>query len=1552
MADNVSQPVDAYADAIAIIGMSCRFPDAPDPDQYWRNLRDGVESVRAFTADDLLAAGVDPALMNHPNYVNSGVVLEDVEKFDAAFFGFSPRDAEILDPQQRFFLECAWHALEDAGYDPATYDGLIGVYGGADMSTYLFYLYANPEIVSSVGPFAISLANDKDHVTTRVAYKLNLKGPAVTIQTTCSTSLVAVCQASQSLLYYQCDMALAGGTAIALPQRVGYIYQEGGIASPDGRCRAFDAAARGTIGGSGTGIVVLKRYADALDDGDCIRAVIRGFGVNNDGSLKVGYTAPSVDGQADAIATAQAMAAVEPESISYIEAHGTGTPLGDPIELAALTQVFRAQTAEKGFCGIGSVKTNFGHLNSAAGVAGLIKVVLSLENEMLPPSLHFERPNPNIDFANSPFYVVDRLQEWKSNGAPRRAGVSSFGIGGTNAHLVVEEAPPSPPPGPTRPWQLVVLSAKSAAALDQSTTNLGRHLREHPNRPLADVAYTLQVGRQSFNYRRALLVAADQADAAAQALETNDARQCMTGVPGSGHRPIIFMFSGQGAQYVGMGRELYAYEPLFRNVIDDCCEFLQPHVGLDLRTILLAEPNPAATDQLRQTAITQPALFTLEYALAQLWMEWGIRPQAMVGHSIGEYVAACLADVISLEDALALVATRGRMMQELPAGAMLVVYQSERDVSPLLDRGLSLAAINGPTLCVVSGPEEDVSAAEAWLDQQRVHHQRLHTSHAFHSTMFEPMIEAFVEEVSRVPLSAPRIPYLSNLTGGWITADMATDPGYYGRHLRQTVQFARSVEAMTQDAKTILLEVGPGKTLSTLASQHPDLQSQQLVLSSLPHPRERQSEAMTMLQSLGQLWLAGVSVDWKGFYAHERRMRVSLPTYPFERQRYWARPSRGTAQPTPQAPDKAAIEDWFYRPVWQPASPAGSGATVKHRWLVLVDDGPLGSQLPVELQRQGHEVITVAQHDTYRRLSASEFRVAPDRPDHFAALFKELSASGALPDRILHLWSVVGDRDPGSSQALQSAGFFSLLFLAQVIAEHMPSQSVQLRVVTDHAFLVNGQEGVYPEQAMMTGACRVIGQELLNVTGQVIDITDLQVETTLDGVAPILVKELGLEPSEPVVALRPDGRWARSYQHVRLDPAEGTRQLRSNGVYLITGGLGGIGLALAEYLARTVQARLVLIGRKALPPRAEWQHRSNGTNPVVEKLLELEQLGAELMVESVDVTSRTQMQELADRIGHRFGKLDGIIHAAGVAGGGIIQLKTAEQAQRVMAPKLEGTQVLAEVFGEHELDFVILCSSLSAQLGGFGQIDYCAANCYLDAFAAQNVFQQHGTHTISVNWDTWAEVGMAVTTQVPDELKRWQAEGLRRGIKTADGMQAFERILGAEGTQVATSTVDLSTRIAQAIRLQPTRAVTTPVMGNSASHPRPSMSTEYVAPRTRTETIIAGIWQELLGIQQIGINDNFLELGGHSLLAIQLISRIRDALHYELSVQALFDTPTVAAIALLVDGGQPIQAGADEPPTLTRLPRDQFRGRISPEGTVELPDALKKQPKSRTGKQL
>ena len=1028
--------------AIAIVGMAGRFPGARNVAEFWQNLKNGVEAIRPFSDTELLAAGVSSDELAQPEYVKSGVVLEDLDRFDAAFFGFSPKDASIMDPQHRIFLECAWEALEDAGHAPGSFEGSIGVYAGSGMNSYMIHnLLTNPRLVASAGLFLIrQTGNDKDVLATRVSYELNLHGPSISVQTACSTSLVAVHLACQSLLNQECDMALAGGVTVEFPHGRGYLYREGEILSRDGHCRAFDADSSGTVFSSGAGIVVLRRLDDALADRDTIHAVILGSAINNDGARKVGYLAPSVEGQSEVIAEALGVAGVAASDVSYVETHGTGTKVGDPIEVKALTQAFRESTAGKGYCAIGSLKTNIGHLDTAAGIAGLIKTTLALWHRQIPASLHFRKPNPLIDFENSPFYVNTVLTEWTAERGPRRAGVTSLGIGGTNAHVVLEEARPvEEHAAPKKPYQLLVLSAKTASALEKASQNLGAHLQEHPELPLQDAACTLQLGRKAFVHRRTVVAAATEE--AVKLLAKPEPSRVFAGQAVASAPGVVFMFSGQGSQYVNMGRELYETEAVFRAQLDHCAERLIPDLGLDLR-ILLYPPEEdsaaAAAQKLSHTCFTQPALFSIEYALAQWWMAHGIAPSAMIGHSIGEYAAACLAGVFSLEDGLHLSAIRGRLMGEMPSGSMLTVAKAADTLS--LPTELALAAINGPEQCVVSGPTDAIQKFAGELEKRAVPCRLLHTSHAFHSAMMDPMLESFRAHLARVSLRAPKIPYLSNVTGTWITAAEATDPDYWTKHLRNTVRFSAGLAELFRDPARVLLEVGPGQALASLTRQHPGKPKSSKVVASMRHPQEQVSDAVFLLNTMGQLWIAGLSIDWNALHAGEEPHRVSLPTYPFERQRYWIEPGgkvlaseAAEVVPGPAAPsaEAAQSEQWFHRRVWK-KSLAEKTASADHAcWLLFLDETGLGREISKQLKTSGHEVLEVVVGDKYKRRGAGSYAIRPGVRDDYDELLKDIVKREHPPTRIIHLWPVTGATAGQSLDQTLNLSFYSLLFLAQ-----------------------------------------------------------------------------------------------------------------------------------------------------------------------------------------------------------------------------------------------------------------------------------------------------------------------------------------------------------------------------------------------------------------------------------------------------------------------------------------------------------------------------------------
>ncbi|MEH1968895.1 type I polyketide synthase [Nostoc sp.] len=1445
-------------DEIAIIGINGRFAGANNVEKFWENLRDGVESISHFTDEELLASGIEPTLLNDPNYVKASSIVEGIELFDAAFFGFTPRDAEITDPQHRIFLESAWEALESAGYDSESYKGKIGVYAGVTNSNYLFTnLYSNQDLMHSVDALNLFIGNEKDNLSTQTSYKLNLTGPSINVQNNCSTSLIAVHLACQSLLNGESDIALAGGVSIAkLPQKSGYQYQEGVLCSPDGHCRSFDANAKGTIFGDGLGIVVLKRLADAVADGDFINAVIKGSAINNDGSLKVGYTAPSVNGQREVILEALALADVEPDTISYIEAHGTATPLGDPIEIKALTQAFRASTNKKGFCAIGSVKSNIGHLDTAAGVTGLIKTVLALKHKQIPPSLHFEKPNPEIDFANSPFYVNTKLSEWKTNGLPRRAGVSSFGVGGTNAHVILEEAPVIEASSASRPWQLLLLSAKTSTALESATANLAAYLQQHPNINLPDVAYTLQVGRRAFDHRR--LVVCQDVNDAVRLLKNEDPQRVFSYHWKPSRCPVIFMFSGQGSQYANMGRELYEVEPIYRRHIDACAKILQPHLGLDIRHLLFpSEEIEAANQQLQQTALTQPALFVIEYALAELLMSWGVRPEAMIGDGIGEYVAAAIAGVFSLEDAVFIVANRGQL-----------------------------------------------------------------------------------RSLTKIQLNPPGIRFISNETGSWITDAQATNPNYWSQNLQQTVKFSDSISHLLEQFEGVFLEVGPGQNLSTLTKQHLDINAKQHVLTSLPHIKEQQSDVSYLLQTLGQLWLFGVDIDWSGFYTEEQRHRLPLPTYPFERQRYWIeakKQGKDDAHIVSLA-KKPDIADWFYLPFWKPSLPpveldSQELVTEKSCTLVFIDECGLGIKLVKQLKKQNQDVITVKIGDKFSIIGEFEYTINPEINQNYDVLFQELLRTNKLPKTIVHLWNVTSNSDHKLEMAeleqAQIKGFYSLLFIAQALGRRETSNNFQITVISNNLQPVTGTEALCPEKATLIGPIKVISQEYANINCRSIDVIlpangSWQEEKLVEK----LLAELTVENSERLIAYRGLNRWVQSFEPVRFDKAKIEKPpLRERGVYLITGGLGGIGLVLAEYLARTVQAKLLLVGRSALPEKDEWSQwlsthdETDSTSCKIRKVQELEDLGADVLAIAADVSNIEQMQSAIAQAQQQFGQLNGVIHAAGVPGGGVIQRKTPEEAESILTPKVKGTIVIDSIVKNIELDFFILVSSNSSIVAEFGQVDYCAANAFLDAFAHSNAVKQ-GRFTISINWDTWQEVGMAVNTELPHRLQELRLENIKLGILPNEGVDVFNRILGNTMPQVVISTSDLLDVLKQYNYDNKTLALDFLETVNSSKlkYPRPELSNDYVAPRNKNEQKLVDIWQEVIGIEKIGIYDNFFELGGDSLIGVQLITIVNKAFNSNLSIAKLYECPNIGSMAKIFTPEDSQENGFEQ-----RLSRGQRR---------------------------
>ena len=1366
---NIPQDKDMSQDlneSIAIIGMVGRFPGAADLETFWKNLEEGKESITFFSDEELLSQGVAPSLLQDPAYVKAGGVLEGVELFDASFFGYTPKEAEAMDPQHRLCLEAAWQLLETAGYNSELFPGLISVFVGAGMSTYLpRNLMQNQRWLESSNDLQLLLGNNKDFVPTKISYQLNLQGPSVNVNTACSTALVAVHLACQNLLDYHSDMALAGGVGIQVPQQQGYLFTEGGIGSPDGHCRAFDARAQGTVGGSGLGLVLLKRAEDAYRDGDQIHALIRGSAINNDGANKIGFTAPSVEGQSKVILEAFESAGVHPSEISYLEAHGTGTPMGDPIEIEALRIAFQKFTTKKQFCALGSVKSNIGHLDEAAGMAGLIKTVLAMQHKTLPPSLHFQEPNPKIDFASSPFLVVKQAQAWPSSDRPRLAGVSSFGLGGTNAHLILQEAPPQEKSGPARQSQLITLSAKTETALQKMQENLRSTLDQSPAINLADMAYTLNVGRRSWPYRSAF--AFDTRQELSAKLDEKSSGLKVPKTPEIAPA-LVFLFPGQGSQYAGMAKQLYEQQSLFRELVDEIAEKLLPLLGLDLRLLLLSpEGSLSISSLIHQTKFTQPAIFTFEYALAKLWQSWGITPTAMIGHSIGEYVAACLAEVFTLEEALQLVVARGQLMDSLPSGSMLSLPLTEEAVQPWLSASISLAAVNAPLQSVVSGKNEDIKALAKKLESQGIEGRILKTSHAFHSQMMDPILDSFREKLQSISLQEPSTPFISNVTGDWVQDTQVTCPDYWVNHLRQAVRFEAGLGKILEKGDSIFLEVGAGQTLSGLLKRHAQAPDSKRILCSLPAQGHKNSNNAVLLHALGKMWQEGLAVNWQAFYQQEKRQRIALPTYPFQRQRYWVTPDRLTTRESSIAVETSMSRTEIYLPTWSVEEKTfNKPLTDSKQWLLFIDTPHHGAGLERWLQKQNQKITVVYPGEWQGENTTSEYYIDAQEPGDYQRLMDALRKSGTFPDHIVHLWSLskaVPEITLRQLHGAQESAFYSILYLIQALETELETHPLELSVFSNNLQEVIGGDCLCPEKATLLGLIKTIAQEFPKLQCRLLDLDFTESSQGSLEQPALWYEELSEPPSAPIVAYRNGQRWLPQYQQKELDSTEEIKLLQG-AAYLISGGLGGMGLEIAKYLAKNSACQLILVNRTAFPSREQWPEilKTKTGSPKIQRGIQaiqnMEKQGAKVHLFTADVADLGQMKGLLTEVESSLGKVRGVIHAAGIADGGLLIRREKAQNEKVFAPKITGTWVLDQLFKEKPLDFFVLCSALSSISGAWGQAGYCAANAFQDAFAHFRNRRRPGK-TLAINWDAWRETGMAFDSMQENKQARSENSG-------------------------------------------------------------------------------------------------------------------------------------------------------------------------------------------------
>ncbi|MFI6499668.1 SDR family NAD(P)-dependent oxidoreductase [Nonomuraea typhae] len=1537
---------------VAIIGMAGRFPGASDVGTFWRNISSGTESFTHFSDEDLIGSGVSPATFQQPNYVRIRPILENVKGFDAAFFGYNPREATLADPQQRIFLECVWEVLESAGYAPTENRGSVGVFAGMNISGYL--LTRLGAFNMGVDTSALMIGNDKDSLATNVSFRLDLNGPSVSVQTFCSTSLVAVHLASESLRRGECDMAIAGGVSVRIPDRMGYLWEEGGQESPDGHVRTFDAEGRGSMFGDGAAVVALKRLSDAVADRDTVLAVIRGSAINNDGAIKFSYLAPSIDGQRRCVSAALTRAGVHPDDISYVEAHGTATEVGDPMEAAALTRAF-GRTKKKQYCVLGSIKPNVGHLDRASGVTGLIKVIQSLRHELIPGTLHYTSPNPEIDFESSPFYVTAENTPWpRRDDRERIAGISSLGMGGTNAHVILTEAPPPAPREKRgRRWQILPVSAKSAAAAEASCARLAERLTGD-DVDLGDVAYTLQLGRRVFNHRK--VVVADSTGAAAARLA--DPAGPLGRNDATVGRRAGFLIAGVGEQYPGMVADLYAAEPAFRADVDECLSVLgltEPGQLSDVFTEPAQDAQDSAGDLARllgraqavpvsatEPHLVQPAVFVAEYALARQFIRWGVRPEVMVGYSLGEYVAACLSGVLSPADALRLVAYRAKLITSQPEGAMLAVAADERRLKTILDGLDELdVAVRSGSQVTLAGPIEAIEAAMAKLLEVKIGHRRLETTHAFHSRMLAPIAGELTAWIAdNITLNAPGIPYVSNVTGKPATAEDVTDPGYWARHMCETVEFGAGLEHVLSIPELALAEIGPGQSLGALTRGHPSCDRSQwpLIVTTLPAAGDRQDAGAAVATALGRLWLTGVSVDWAALHDEEgwRPGRVPLPTYPFEHQDYWLdidlnSPMMGGGAAVFDESDPTSIANafprlpetqWIHTPVWKQTSHRPARADEAVRWLVYTDAGR-ADELTARLAAEGREIVQVRPGDRFTG-DGDVLTIRPGSPEDAVSALRELARRDWQPERVIHLWNVEQGGEP--IETCLQRGIHTLVAFARAAGD-MGLPGWWLDIVTTGSHHVLPGDKVNPERGTLLGPARLIPVEYPRVRTRLID---LDAASSRQAAAELLT-----EPTDQVVALRGGRRWIPDYETLDaayIEAAPPAAAIREGGVYLVTGGLGGIGLAMAERLAEDYRARLVLLGRTPVPPQDQWNQilASDTTAPEVRRRIEglrrLQSAGIEVLTVAGDVSKPDDVRRAVRETLDRFGELNGVLHAAGVPAVGLMQFKTGADIERVLAPKVAGTLALAEVLRNVQVDFLVLFSSTtSATGGGAGQVDYCSANAFLDAFSFGDALP--GVAVAAIDWCEWEWNGWTDGLENYDEGSKQYFEWYRGqfGLSFDDGWRTLQRVLASGERHVVASTQEFAPLVAMSRRssIESHQATVKKIRDAFGRHPRPDLSTAYVEPHTETETKIVEVWEEALGLEQVGIHDNFFELGGNSLLGMEIIADVRKALELTyLPPHILYQAPTVASLAEAATAGE----GGDEEQDEAK---DQQRSRIA-----------------------
>ena len=1466
---SIKQPKHIASSDIAIIGMSCRFPKANSLHEFWENLCNEIDCLERFdlSDDDL----------EKKNYVPVRGILSDIESFDSNFFGFSPVDASITDPQHRVFLEVAWEALEHAGVAPQkSKDKTISVFAGMTDSTYLQEnLLKNNWFLKEYDHFQQRIANSIGMLSTQLSYRLNLKGRSVNVNTACSTGLIAVDQACQDLILGDSDIALAGAVSIIVPQQKGYQYQEGSIVSLDGICAPFSDKANGTVFSNGIGVVILKRLEDAVKEGDTIYAVIKGRGVNNDGADKLGYAAPSRSGQIVCILGALEKSNLRADDIRYIEAHGTATHLGDIVEFDALKDAFKTQTTRKQFCALGTVKSNIGHTDVAAGMAGLIKTALCLHHQYIPSMPHYENPNPELKIDKSPFFINKEPMVWDNKKPIHYAGVSAFGVGGTNIHMVLSEyrAPKKATNKQSNPiQQLIVLSAKSQKALEEMTENFISCLsKPENNNPdfLQKAAFTLQSGREDFAYRRYAI--GQNSDEIEKSFSQNPIQYSEKNF----NVNIVFMFPGQGTQYPQMAQALMQV-PYFEKIVNLGTKLASKYLACDFAALLQNENSK----ELNETQYAQPALFVIEYALAKLLMHYGIQPNALIGHSLGEYVAACLAGVFSFEDGVALVCQRGLLMASAPKGAMLAIECAIEDFEKFQKTvpGIELALHNSSQHCVASGDLEQVEALEEQLKINGITYQKLNVSHAFHSRLMESIKNSFIDMLSNINFNTPNIPIISNLTGDWLSAKDAVDPNYWYQHLRSTVKLKTGFDTLAKDKCSFFIEVGPKRGLSYFLKS---------VLSHAPehtiaHTLSIAGEVQQVLGVVGLAWSKSININWPNLSGNVNICKIALPTYSFQREKYWILPDK----------QLSSNNICYYQPSWTHQKIYLNNENLhrdslrKYSWVIIQDSFGLADKIVSYLKVRDVQMWVINYDEISSEPKEHYLNLAKNIKDNQSnPIFLNLSSYGVKNDALV------------SSKEIQKQlnhSFYSLLYLAQALTETFHSAThIKIAILTSGTQQSTGSEALNTISATINGAAHVIAQEQPNLKLKVFDLDsdDTISETTIYKLIDTCCNQW--DDAFSIETYRHQYQYNLHFQEIKPKNVKFQR-LKNNGVYLFTGGLGGIALTCCEAIAETVENPVfILLSRSNMPSKDEWEKISlNADNPLydkVNKLIHLENLGAKVALHKVDVSNLEALITAVKQCTERFGKINGVIHAAGVAISGLMQTKTKESIQETFAPKIIGTANLISVFKDMPLDFVVLKSSIAALLGGFGQVDYAAANAFLDAVAISNVFKKT-KFVISINWNTWLDVGIAARNQQEGKIS---FIGKGNDISPQEGKKIFLEVLQGDSSQVVISRININDTQESII---PNLTISSPKISRDKL---PTLKA-YSAPTNDLESTVLQLWQESFGIEGLGVDDDFFSLGGHSLQAIKLIEKINNSLNCNLPMTQIYATPTIKQLSFVI----------------------------------------------------